>query len=208
MMAANIHPGTKCLVLDETRGLISLAILERLGGKGLLMTLHEHELHNLDILQFQNRKEEDRTFYPMNFNLLDASVDEKFEDRDFPDQASRERAIERFNKRISLLQETKQLYESTSFNCLVICSFQYKAVDMLKKFTVKLAGSSPIVLYHPYKDALLEAYQYCRKSNEYIDVQMTETFMREYQPIPGRIHPTMQTSGNSGFLLSMIRVFE
>lgn len=206
MMMANVHPGSKCLVLDESRGLVSLAILERLGGEGLLTALHEQEQHLLDLIQYG--RVDKSVFHPLCFKNTSTPIDDKFNDREFPDAESRERALDRFNKRIQALQLSQTTFLSTKYESLIICSFQYNPIDIINHLIGSMAGSSNIVIYHPFKDPLLAAYFHCRKSNSFLDVQLTECLYRQYQPICGKIHPEMQTSGNSGFILSMVHVLQ
>ena len=56
---------------------------------------------------------------------------------------------------------------------------------------------------------LLKSFEHMRSSQDFVYVQLTESWMREYQ-IPINLlgtHPTMSTSGSGGFLLSAIKVF-
>lgn len=42
------------LVVDDTQGLIVSAMLERMGGYGQLVAVHEGDFHNYDILRYMN----------------------------------------------------------------------------------------------------------------------------------------------------------
>lgn len=42
------------LVVDDTQGLIVSAMLERMGGFGQLVAVHEGDFHNYDILRYMN----------------------------------------------------------------------------------------------------------------------------------------------------------
>ena len=46
-----------------------------------------------------------------------------------------------------------------------------------------------------------------RAEQHYLAPSITEGWLRQYQVLPGRTHPTMQTSGSGGYLLQTIRVY-
>jgi tRNA (adenine58-N1)-methyltransferase non-catalytic subunit len=80
----------------------------------------------------------------------------------------------------------------------------FNPIEILEKLSKFLAFSSPIVIYSLYKESLLESYQYMRKSSAFVNVQLTESWLREYQVPSGKggLHPMMNMSGTGGFLLS------
>lgn len=41
----------------------------------------------------------------------------------------------------------------------------------------------------------------------YLAPSITESWLRRYQVLPGRTHPTMHTSGSGGFILHAIKVY-
>jgi tRNA (adenine-N(1)-)-methyltransferase non-catalytic subunit len=49
---------------------------------------------------------------------------------------------------------------------------------------------------------LLQAYNYIRLSPKYVNTQLTESWMREYQVpiVSSGTHPHMMTNGNGGFV--------
>ena len=65
-----------------------------------------------------------------------------------------------------------------------------------------------MVVYSTLKESLLDSYEHLRSSEHYINVQLTESWLREYQ-VPvfnAGSHPEMMTSGSGGYLLSAIKV--
>lgn len=57
------------------------------------------------------------------------------------------------------------------------------------------------VLYSQYPNLLNEVYDELLKLKLANGLSMQETWMREYQVLPGRTHPTMRMNGESGYLL-------
>jgi tRNA (adenine-N(1)-)-methyltransferase non-catalytic subunit len=79
-------------------------------------------------------------------------------------------------------------------------------IQVLTRLRPFLKGSVPVVIYAQFKESLYDAYAFIRASNEYVDCQLSESWMREYQ-IPsskGGMHPEMMTSGRGGYILSAI----
>lgn len=83
----------------------------------------------------------------------------------------------------------------------------YHPTPLLSMLAPYMGGSSNWAIYSPTKEPLPDTYLWARGSGlPFINVQLTETFLREWQPKRGRMHPTMNTSGTGGFLLSGIKV--
>lgn len=60
------------LVVDDTQGLIVSAMLERMGGFGQLVAVHEGDFHNYDILRYMNfPKSVLETLYTVPFASVD-----------------------------------------------------------------------------------------------------------------------------------------
>jgi tRNA (adenine-N(1)-)-methyltransferase non-catalytic subunit len=46
-----------------------------------------------------------------------------------------------------------------------------------------------------------------KKDPNYLAANLTESWTRTYQVLPGRTHPMMSTSGTGGFLLNAVRMY-
>lgn len=69
---ANVHANNKMLVVDDTQGLIVASVLERMGGHGQIVAVHEGDYHNYDILRYMNFSQEIQdTLYTVPFALVD-----------------------------------------------------------------------------------------------------------------------------------------
>lgn len=74
---ANVHANNKMLVVDDTQGLIVASVLDRMGGHGQLVTLHEGDHHNYDIVRYMNfPKSVQDTLYTVPFSTMDPLVPE------------------------------------------------------------------------------------------------------------------------------------
>lgn len=88
----------------------------------------------------------------------------------------------------------------------LILATELSPVSVINRLTKYLAGSASLAVYSPYQQVLSETLQYVRKHPHYLATQMTESWSREYQVLPGRTHPLMTTSAMGGYLMHGTRV--
>lgn len=119
------------------------------------------------------------------------------------------------NKRSYLRRKSAWDYKVTSRKLLfegdfdgLIISSTYQPESVLQILTQYVCGSRPVVVYSFSKELLLTAANYMRRSKGYINSQVTESSLREYQVLPGRMHPHMNMSAGGGYLLSGLRVID
>ena len=66
--------------------------------------------------------------------------------------------------------------------------------------------SGQFTVYSQYKEPLLDAYMTIKESGSAINVNLSETWLRNYQVLPERTHPHVLMSGGGGYLLTGIIV--
>ncbi|CAK4079955.1 unnamed protein product [Aphanomyces euteiches] len=88
---------------------------------------------------------------------------------------------------------------------LVIVS-HYDPLGMLQQLLPCLGLSRPFVVYCEYLEPLAAAFDVLQRVDSIINLQLNDTWTREYQILPGRTHPEMTMSAGSGYLLSGIKV--
>lgn len=72
---ANVRANSKLLVVDDTQGLVVSSCLERMGGFGQLVAIHEGDHHNYDILRYMNfSKAVQSVFHPVPMTMIDQSI--------------------------------------------------------------------------------------------------------------------------------------
>ena len=69
-----------------------------------------------------------------------------------------------------------------------------------------LGSSCPFVVFCEYMEPLAHCFLELQRNNLAINLRLTDTWMREYQVLPGRTHPHMTMSQNGGFLLTGIKL--
>eukprot|EP00607_Mallomonas_marina_P010350 CAMPEP_0182421922 /NCGR_PEP_ID=MMETSP1167-20130531/7493_1 /TAXON_ID=2988 /ORGANISM="Mallomonas Sp, Strain CCMP3275" /LENGTH=341 /DNA_ID=CAMNT_0024599561 /DNA_START=574 /DNA_END=1596 /DNA_ORIENTATION=+ len=88
---------------------------------------------------------------------------------------------------------------------LVIAS-RFHPLSVLIESLPLLTPSSSLVVYCEFMEPLVECYLHLQKRNLAIGMQLTDTWVRDYQNLPGRFHPKMFIPASGGYLLSGIYV--
>ncbi|KAL9658807.1 hypothetical protein ABK040_005961 [Willaertia magna] len=98
--------------------------------------------------------------------------------------------------------------EEHQVDCLLVASNQYLPLSVLNNLFPYLKDSGTFAFYSSYREPLEHCHNKLKEEKLGIMVQLTETWMREYQVLPRRTHPMMTTSSTSGksFLLVDVRV--
>ena len=98
------------------------------------------------------------------------------------------------------LAATRDELFAGEFAGLLIAS-QYDPASILTRLSPYLAGSASIVVYSQHLQIVADLQIQMRAESQYLAPSVTESWLRRYQVLPGRTHPTMVTSGSGGFLL-------
>ncbi|KAI8971896.1 Gcd10p family-domain-containing protein [Mycotypha africana] len=210
---ANVRANSKLLVVDDTQGMIVASCLERMGGHGQLVTIHEGEYHNYDVLRYVSlSKSVQSILHPVPLAMVDPEVpDEPFDvisDEEFnnlPEDS--QKAYTRRKAAWEFKVKSRKLLLEGNFDGLIISSV-FSPESVLKILTKYVSGSRPIVIYSLNKEVLLTAAYWMRRSFDYLNAEVTESFLREYQVLPGRTHPHMNMSSGGGYLLSALRIID
>ncbi|KDO24610.1 hypothetical protein SPRG_10142 [Saprolegnia parasitica CBS 223.65] len=100
--------------------------------------------------------------------------------------------------------EVRALLRSPS-DSLIIAS-HYDPLSMLQALLPLLGLSKPFVVYSEYLEPLTTAFDALQRMDSIVNLQLNDTWTREYQVLPGRTHPEMTMSAGSGYILSGIKV--
>jgi tRNA (adenine-N(1)-)-methyltransferase non-catalytic subunit len=106
------------------------------------------------------------------------------------------------------VHQGKHILTNSSTSIRLIVASQYTPLSILDKLLPFLSGSRPVVFFSIHKEFLTEAYYHMKISDKYLNVQLTESWLRRYQVLPGRTHPQMTTTGGGGYILSATRVLD
>lgn len=113
--------------------------------------------------------------------------------------------VRRHNAQVAELNATRAELHAGNWDGLILAT-ELSPISVINRLTKYLAGSATVVAYSPYQQVLAETLQYLRKDANFLATQLTESWSRTYQVLPGRTHPLMTTSAMSGYLLHATRV--
>ena len=101
--------------------------------------------------------------------------------------------------------ESKEMLLSRKCDSIVLAA-RYDPTSTLLDLLPYLLPSCPFVVYSEYMEPLVECFRELQKQNLAINIRLMDTWMREYQVLPGRTHPAMNMSQCGGFLLTGIKL--
>jgi tRNA (adenine-N(1)-)-methyltransferase non-catalytic subunit len=105
------------------------------------------------------------------------------------------------------LDETKAYLIGAERKCdSIILACKYDPTSTLLALLPYLETSSPFVVFYEFLEPLLECFRELQDKKLAINLRLSDTWMREYQVLPGRTHPNMHMSQNGGFILTGIKL--
>ncbi|KZO93990.1 Gcd10p-domain-containing protein [Calocera viscosa TUFC12733] len=210
---ANIQEGGRYIVVEDCGGLVVGAMLERMGGTGRLLEVHDADsppAHH--VLGMMNLSQEEMS--PLR--VLNWATAEETHTPIFPPtevsgkKIKSERERRRIEKRKEavdqVLDSRRELFEG-DWDAMIVAS-QYEPFSIVERLGKYLGGSANCVLHSPYSSVLADVQYKLRQQGGWLHLQLTEGWLRRYQVLPGRTHPDMNVQGSGGWLLHAIKVYD
>lgn len=119
------------------------------------------------------------------------------------------RKEERRKQRAAAAAIREELLQSTcqkGFDCCILAAPSYHVIGMLTQLLPLLAPSACFVVFSNWQQPLAECHMWLQHSKLAVNLQLTESWCRDYQVLPARTHPKMAMSGTGGYLLSGIKI--
>lgn len=211
---ANVRPGGKYIIVDEASGLVVSAVLDRLGGKCRIISINDSDSPPAyPVLNLMNYDKKALASVLSTLNWATAQEDHVPVHAPLdptPGCVYSERQRARLDKRKAVsdaLMKTRSELFTGGFDGLLIAS-DYDPFQIVEALSPYLAGSASIVVQSQFLQPLADLQAHMRQTPRYLAPSITEGWLRRYQVLPGRTHPTMNTSGSGGFLLHAIKVFD
>jgi tRNA (adenine-N(1)-)-methyltransferase non-catalytic subunit len=88
----------------------------------------------------------------------------------------------------------------------LILASSYDPKVTLLKLLPYLETSCPFVVFCENMEPLFECFQELQNQKLAINLRLSDTWLREYQVLPGRTHPNMSMSQNGGFILTGVKL--
>ncbi|KAJ1924291.1 tRNA (adenine(58)-N(1))-methyltransferase non-catalytic subunit trm6 [Tieghemiomyces parasiticus] len=209
LTSVNVNAYSRLLVVDDTKGLLLCAALTRISSNGLVLALHEGDSPNNEMLDYMPLPQDVRSqLHFLSWSRVSKDRAASFREEDTSSMDTTDlKGYQRRRKAFLRLQAAQDTFWAGGFDGLLIAS-QYEPVSILNELTPLLGGSRPVVIYSPDKESLVEAAAHMKSSPDFLMPQISESWMREYQVLPGRTHPTMNMSAGGGYLLTALRVYD
>ncbi|KAJ3048769.1 tRNA (adenine(58)-N(1))-methyltransferase non-catalytic subunit TRM6, partial [Rhizophlyctis rosea] len=206
-----VRANSRILVSDDYGGLVTAALVERMGGLGTVMALHEHDTYNGDLSRYLNLPTAHDCVQSFPWARIVANVDESLDalPTDLDEKALQQRR-ERMEKRIAKFGALRENLVGGGWDGLFAAT-HFNAKQVIQTLYPYLSGGRPIVVFAQQKELLHDAFLYMRTSRDFVNVQVTEGWLREYQvPVDavGGTHPLMRMPANGGYLLSGLKVID
>ncbi|KAI1793101.1 Gcd10p-domain-containing protein [Ganoderma leucocontextum] len=210
---ANIRPGGRYLAVDDASGVVVSAVLDRLGGKGRLITICDVDSPPAYpvMTQMNFRKEVTNIMSSLNWATADEDYTPLLAASEpsagkYKSDGQRTRLSKRKVTSDLLLQTREELFAGEFDGFLV--ATQYDPHSILEKLFPYLGGSASIVVHSPHVQVVTNLQNQLRDRPGYLGPAVSEGFLRRYQVLPGRTHPTMNASGSGGFILHVIKIHD
>ena len=178
----SVYPNRRIMVMETCMGLVTAAAFERVGEFGEIIRVAPDDMMG-------------KHTHAVTYLNVDRSIANKVI-RDVP-----------FGKLVKNSESMTDDGESDNMvDCLLIATNQFDPLSVLNNLYPFLKESGTFAIYSSYRETLEHCCNKLKEDKSAVLVQLTETWMREYQVLPRRTHPMMTTSSSSGYVLSGIKV--
>jgi len=187
---ANINPMSRVLILENTKGLVTGAVIERCVAYALKVDLGTPSVKvQMEILGNYNFGHESlKRLGFLHGDVMGAA-----------ELANPTDSKDIINKQLALQQKRR-------FSSCIICHDLYHPKELYDLIAFALQPSASIAIFSTYVQPLAELQEQLMKSKKAVHVRIEELWTREYQVYSMRTHPAMSMHGASGYLLSALKV--
>jgi len=207
----NISAHRNVMVLESCKGLLLAAIIERVAGYGKIINLSPNGSHistkeTLDYMNFPSEHMKQMFHFPLEkcHRTQDyiAELEQKVE-------ISKDNAPYNAKKlqQLENAQTVHDLFKNQQIDCLVIAC-KYRPLSILKNVIDYMGSNRYFVIYSPIQEPLIECHSYLKKTQRATHLELSDSWMREYQVLPERTHPKVMMDSCGGYLLTGITVTE
>lgn len=180
----NLTCSSRTLVIENTKGIVTSGVVERMGNKGSIYKLC---LSEGSILNYQNE-----STYMFNMNNVHANNLTYLNYRDLK------------RKTTSMTTVYKKLLDT--WTSWVIVHDKHSPKDLFNIALPFLKPSWYVTVFCEYLQPLAELEKHIRYTKVGVLICLEDFWSREYQVLPLRTHPHMMTTSSSGYVLTFITV--
>lgn len=208
MLYANVQPGGRYLVLDDTTGVVTYALMERMAGEGEILLVHENEYPNLLALQYADYSEAYKRLVIRTIDWLQVVEPEELRIQ-WVDYSETEIAELKGLKRTQYFRRKQRAHDvnyaidmmkNGGFDAL-ICATTLYLPTLLPYVLDQVGGSNPIVIYNQHKELLMQVQNMFTLDKRVLAPSLFELRVVPFQTVPGKMHPLMTMRGYGGYVL-------
>jgi tRNA (adenine-N(1)-)-methyltransferase non-catalytic subunit len=219
---SNIGVGSRVIVVDSFRGLVLGAVAERAGSTGNVLLLHEGPKASIDAIKkfnFSPDLRKSMSIAPTDVCFTEALKEEITAKTLISQDEGSPQNHSTIVKATAIQTGGTQVLQQPSMGPHITCRawFNQKShalvlapghepISILKATLPALFDSCPLVIYSEHVEPLTRAFAWLKISGNAINLQLTETWLREFQILENRSHPAMTMCANAGFVLSAIKI--
>jgi len=205
---ANVFAGGKYMIWDDSLGFTTGALLSRMDLRDgtVMVAIHTQSTLQTPFLQYFNLGEHQKGCL-LGVHLSEIGPDpmpalpDHFNPSTEDNDEHKAKHIQRTQEREARRQRARVLFDAQAFTSIVlVCGDTTDPATLLSRFGPFLAPSGRLVIHCKYREPLLPAFIQARYNTNptFVDVSLTESWMRPYQTAAGRLHPEMGLPGSSG----------
>jgi tRNA (adenine-N(1)-)-methyltransferase non-catalytic subunit len=216
---SSIHAGSRVLIFESLVGLMVGAVAYRMRGVGKILASYNGQQPHFELVNALNLDDSSTSIiqplpstelaaaseHVRNFGFVSketASVDSC---RDAEGVCTKPvRAHHSSGRQPAELTRTRRALRE-GVDSLIIAS-KYHPLPVLKEAVHLLCPAGHIAVFCEFMEPLTECYLFLQSYSLAIRLQLSDTWMREFQVLPGRVHPQMTMPVSGGFLLTGIFV--
>lgn len=217
----NVFPGCKIMVWDDSMGFASGAVLSRMdpdiAPASILVSVHTTPTLQTPFLPYYNLSDAQKSqLYALNLSEIGPAPLEPTPNHynpsseGNPEHLARHQA--RWEQRQAHRRRSRACFDSSLFTSILLVCNESDPAALIDRFSPFLAASGRLVVYSKFKETLLPAFIQTRFASNpsFVDVSLTESWLRPYQTASGRLHPemSMPCSAAAGFILTATRVLD
>ncbi|KAJ4965591.1 hypothetical protein NE237_017440 [Protea cynaroides] len=189
---ANVCAYSDVLVVDMIGGILTGAVAERLGGAGYVCNTYFGGVpYPMDITRMFNFNNE------ISIRIVQTSLSELSSAQ----YKNSDQGTENGGK------EVTNLWRENGFSSLIMAAPELDTWSAVQELLPLLSYSAPFAIYHQYLQPLATCMHNLQVGKLAIGLQISEPWLREYQVLPSRTHPSMQMNAFGGYILSGTRIF-
>ncbi|ETO22961.1 hypothetical protein RFI_14223 [Reticulomyxa filosa] len=199
------HNDTQVLIVENCSGLVTGAVVERLGGLGRVFNGYS-EKHPCISIAYDML---DLTAWAktsiINFHLA-LLTDTKLTKKELNE--SWDSSAVCGERKVTLANVKKWICDDLCDSLIICC--EYDCLSLLQYLWPYLAPGNPFVVWSQHLQPLIQVFQYLKTTNSglAVNIRLYDNWFREYQVLPNRTRPILDMPQMGGYIVTGIKIID